>query len=217
MIDTENGNATGLGYSPVKQRGWGMDCLRITAGRGPRAIARRLVRRFFVERRGAVAIEFAVLAFPFLLLLFAILESCIAYAAQELMSNAVDDLVRQLLTGQLRAGGVNEETARDFLCQRMELLFPAGCRQEIRIDLRSFGTFEQAAMVFDGTLPPATFVFDPGGPQEKNVIRVFYQWPVITNILHGNLADDRGEMLLYATRTWQNEPFGGTNPPPAGS
>ena len=175
-------------------------------------MARRLVRRFFTEMRGAVAIEFAVLAFPFFLLLFAILEGCIAYAAQELMNNAVDDLTRQLLTGQLRAETINEEIVRDFLCERMELLFPAECRQEIRIDLRSFDTFEQAAMVFDGSLPPATFVFDPGGPQEKNVIRVFYHWPVITNILHGNLADDEGEMFLYATRTWQNEPFGGTNP-----
>ena len=50
--------------------------------------ALRWVRRFAGNRKGVVAIEFAALAIPFSLLVFAILESCISFAAQQVLSAA---------------------------------------------------------------------------------------------------------------------------------
>ena len=40
----------------------------------------RFFVRFLGDRRGSTAIEFGILAIPFALLVFAILESCIAFA-----------------------------------------------------------------------------------------------------------------------------------------
>ncbi len=42
----------------------------------------------------------------------------------------------------------------------------------------------------------------------KNMLRVFYKWPVITDFMSklvSNLKD--GKTLHFATVTWQNEPF----------
>ena len=42
----------------------------------------------------------------------------------------------------------------------------------------------------------------------KNMLRVFYKWPVMTDFMRkvmSNLKD--GKTLHFATVTWQNEPF----------
>ena len=52
------------------------------------------------------------------------------------------------------------------------------------------------------------FKIEPGKSLTKNMLRVFYRWPVMTDYLRksmANLKDDK--TLLYATTTWQNEPF----------
>ena len=183
----------------------------MTLDKGNRQAASRLsprsvVLRFTRERKGVVAIEFAILAFPFFLLLFAILECCIAFTAQELMTNAVDDVARQLRTGQLKAGTVSRQEMRDMLCDRMGILFPGDC-EGLRIDLRNYVAFEDAVREFERGVVPEEYTFDPGGPLTKNVLRVFYPWPVVTAILRERIDAPDGTMLLFATTTWQNEPF----------
>ncbi|MCT8990013.1 pilus assembly protein [Chelativorans sp. SCAU2101] len=175
---------------------------------GVRAVSAlgRLAGRFARERRGVAAIEFAILAFPFFLLIFAILECCIAFVAQELMSNAVDDVARLLRTGQLKPDDIDREEMRDALCDRMGVLFPGGC-PEMQIDLRSFTTIDSASRVFDSGVVPAEYRFDPGPASSANVLRVFYPWPVITDILRERISSPDGKWLLFATATWQNEPF----------
>ncbi|WP_309083474.1 pilus assembly protein [Chelativorans sp.] len=173
----------------------------------PRGEPEGLARRFCRERSGATAIEFAILALPFFLVLFAILETSLSLVAQQLMTSATEDVARQFRTGQLRAGDLTAESVRDRLCERMGLLFPSNC-PGLRVDLQSFRTFAEAAAVFDGPVVPEQFRFDPGEAEEKNVLRVFYFWPVITDIMResmSNLPD--GNTLLFATQTWQNEPF----------
>ena len=59
-----------------------------------------LIARFMRNQGGSTAIEFAVLAIPFSSLVFAILESCIAFAGQQVLTNADDEVTRQLRTVQ---------------------------------------------------------------------------------------------------------------------
>lgn len=184
--------------------------MNVEIGRTARDRLQRLAGRFLGERRAATAVEFALLAFPFLLLLFAILESCIAFAAQEVMANATDDIARQFRTGQLKASEVDEKMVGDLLCERMGVIFPAGCTG-LSFDLRHFDTFEQAEEVFgrvDEYGFPTEYVFDPGPALSKNVLRVYYRWPVITDIMRKSMSNlPNNRTLLFATQTWQNEPF----------
>ncbi len=50
-----------------------------------------------------MAIEFALIALPFFLLIFAIIEVSLSFTAQQVMSNAADDIARQLRTGEITA------------------------------------------------------------------------------------------------------------------
>ena len=79
--------------------------------------------------------------------------------------------------------------------------------------MREFPTFAAAAAVrieltSDRDLDTSDFAVDPGLSMTKNMLRVFYKWPVITDFmakLVSNLKD--GKTLHFATVTWQNEPF----------
>ena len=101
-------------------------------------------RRFGRDREGSTAIEFTLLAIPFSLLVFAILESCISFAAQEVLANATDDVARQLRTGQLRAADVTETSLKKLICDRLEIVVAKGC-PDLFVDLQEFPTFAAAA------------------------------------------------------------------------
>ena len=168
-------------------------------GQAQRITPAGLVRRFFRARGGATAIEFVILALPFSALIFAILESCVSFAAQQLISNATDDIARQIRTGQVKAADITETKIRTMVCDRISLVVGDDC-PGLEIDLREYTSFEDAAK--------ASFKIEPGKSLTKNMLRVFYRWPVMTDYLRksmANLKDDK--TLLYATTTWQNEPF----------
>jgi len=170
--------------------------------------------RFRKDRRGSVAIEFTALAVPFALLVFAILESCIAFAGQQLIANATDDIARQIRTGQagFRAADLTETSLKQAICGRIGMLAGSDCMDNLVVDLREFTLFADAAKlrvkVNNGVLDTTGFTVKPGKSMTKNTLRVFYRWPVITDFMRksmSNLAD--GKTLLFATATWQNEPF----------
>lgn len=174
---------------------------------------RSFLSRFLRNRSGSTAIEFTLLSIPFAVLVFAILETCISFAGQQIMSNITDDVARQIRTGQLKAGpGLTEATLKTMICNRLDVIVADGC-PGLEVDLREFATFADAAAVrikltADKDLDTSEFDVNPGLSMSKNMLRVFYKWPVITDFMSklvSNLKD--GKTLHFATVTWQNEPF----------
>jgi len=182
-------------------------------GRKPRR-GRALWRRFGRREGGSVAIEFAALVIPFSLLVFAILESCLAFAAQQMLANATDDVARQFRTGQLRPADLeaNPDRVSEEICDRIKIVVANTC-PGLEVDLKSYPTFADAAsrrirFKEGGDLDTDDFDTRPGQSGSKNQLRVFYRWPVITDFMRksmSNLPD--GTTLLFASVTWQNEPF----------
>lgn len=172
-----------------------------------------LSRRFRRSERGSVAIEVAALMIPFCLLVFAILESCISFAAQQVLSNATDDVARQFRTGQLKPADVkdNPKLVRNLICGKLEMIVSAGC-PELEIDLKSYETFAEAAAkripIKDNDIDTTGFAIQPGLSGSKNQLRVFYRWPVMTDFMRKSMSNlKEGKTLLFASVTWQNEPF----------
>lgn len=173
---------------------------------------------FVRNRRGSTAIEFAILALPFALLVFAILESCISFAGQEVMANITDDVARQLRTGQLRPADVAGGKLTTLICGRLQIIVSTDCPQQLLVDLREYPTFADAATATfkiqngDVVLMQGTnsqpFANTPGLAESKNMLRVFYKWPVMTDLMAKSMANlSGGRTLHFASVTWQNEPF----------
>ncbi len=163
------------------------------------------------DRRGATAIEFAMLAIPFTMLSFAILETTVSFTAQQVISNAADTLSRQIRTGQLTLANTTKSQFRDRLCGEISIIVGAGCPQ-LEYDLEYYTSFADVPKTIprtpEGDIDTTGFTYNPGGNGTINSLRIFYRWPVMTDLMRSslsNLPNDR--TLLYATVTWQNEPF----------
>ena len=183
-----------------------------TSGGDAKKRRRGFTALFLRDRSGSTAVEFTLLSIPFAVLVFAILESCISFAGQQLMSNITDDVARQIRTGQLRPATITEESLKAMICERLEIIVAEDC-PGLEVDLREFASFADAAAVrikltADRDLDTSDFEVDPGLSMSINMLRVFYKWPVITDFMSklvSNLKD--GKTLHFATVTWQNEPF----------
>ncbi len=170
-----------------------------------------LLARFRENRRGTVAIEFAMIALPFFLLIFAIIEVVLSFMAQEVMANATDDIARQLRTGELRAANVSGNQLRDRLCARL-FLPEAGCPNLV-VDLQSYASFATVPITIPltpgGDVNATGFRNSVGGTGTINQLRVFYRWPILTNLMRDRIDSihGTGRTLLFSTTTWKNEPF----------
>jgi len=184
------------------------------ASGSPTANRRRsgFVSLFLRNRKGSTSIEFTLLAIPFAMLVFAILESCISFASQQVMTNITDDIARQIRTGELRPANLSESSLKTMICDKLEVIVANDC-PGLEVDLRQFTSFADAAKIrikltADKDLDTSDFDVAPGPAQSKNMLRVFYKWPVMIDFmakLVSNLKD--GKTLHFATATWQNEPF----------
>lgn len=172
---------------------------------------RRFVR-FIRDEDGAMAIEFVALALPFSVLVFAILESSVSFAGQQLLVNTADNIARQFRTGQLKPSEVDEGKLKQLVCADLDILVASGC-PGLEVDLRQFDSFEEAAQLrikytASGDIDTSDFAVDPGPSLSKNTLRIFYRWPVMTDIMRKSMSNiGDGYTLQFATVTWQNEPF----------
>jgi Flp pilus assembly protein TadG len=170
----------------------------------------KVLARFKRDREASVAVEFGMLAIPFALVIFAVLESCVSFAAQQVMSNATDDIARQIRTGQLK--GLTESQLKTKICDQMKIVVTASCSTNLFVDLRTYNTFAEAAAikikVVNGQLDTSGFAVTPGGSMTRNMLRVFYKWPILTDVMRYKMSNMSDRTVLHiATATWKNEPF----------
>ena len=171
----------------------------------------KFLRRFYKDERGSNAIEFVILIFPFTLMMFAVIETGVSFAAQQIISNATDDVARSLRVNTISQANATPAAIRDAICDQISVLVATGC-PDLYIDLREFATFSEVPLTIPrtgtGDLDTSGFQITPGGSGKKNIMRVFYKWPVMGDFMRRSLAElPNGKTLLYATLTWKNEPY----------
>jgi len=167
----------------------------------------RILRRFVRHQSGIAAVEFGMVAAPFLALIFAILETALIFFAGQALETAVADSGRMIMTGQAQEQGFDQNAFKNAVCAKIYGLFD--CANGIAIEVKSFPTF--AAMTMPTPLDANgnfvnNFGYQPGGPCSIVLVRLFYQWPVYVSLLGlDNVAG--GKRLLVATSAFRNEPY----------
>ena len=187
----------------------------------------RLFRRFRKSDDGVAAIEFGVLAIPFFLLIFATIETFIAYASEQLLSNTVDTMGRKIRTGQITfdQGKPTDMDAAAFktaFCNEISIMMKCSDSEGTRLDLdvRQFATFAAIPKGIprvggqpSGDLDTSNFDYSPGGAGSINVVRAYYHWDVVTDLVRPyitnvrNGSDSPDYYLMVATAAFQNENY----------
>ena len=166
--------------------------------------------KFWRAKGGATAVEFALVAMPFFMLLLAIFETSVIYFASTTLENAVDDAARQIRTGQAQFANMTADQFRQLICDQINVFMK--CDASLAVDVRAFNDFDQVTFPPevnpDGTLKNDQ-QFTPGGAGNVVVVRVFYQWPIVTPIIGASLSNmANNTRLIEAVTTFRNEPFG---------
>lgn len=174
-----------------------------------RLLPGKLARRFIRQQDGAAAVEFALIAVPFLALLFAILETALVFFAGQTLEAAVSDASRLIMTGQAQAAGYSQADFKTQVCNRIYGLFD--CSGGVYVDVKqysSFGSVNNTAPVTNGTFDTTKMSYTPGGPGCIEVVTLYYQWPIYVSLLGNNLSNLNGsKRLLVATSVFRNEPY----------
>jgi Flp pilus assembly protein TadG len=168
-------------------------------------------RRFAQARDGATAVEFALIAAPFLALMFGVLELGMVFMVSTTLDNATESAARKIRTGEFQmAGGGSASTFRDAICADMTWL-GSTCASKLQVDVRTFPRFADVSLtdpVTDGAFDSSKTTFVPGDGEDIVVVRAYYEWTLITPMMNAGLASLGGtKRLIYSTVTFRNEPF----------
>lgn len=158
---------------------------------------------------GAALIEFAIVAIPFLMLLFAAVEVGFVFWGMYDLESATEDAARQIRTGQVQAEAMDEDSFKAVLCGKVTLL--SQCNTKLRLDVRSFTQFGEIG----GNLPsPLNEIgelkdildWQPGGAGAIVLVSAFYEWPLLNIVSSVSLSNmPSGGRLLRASTAFRNE------------
>lgn len=176
---------------------------------GARGLASRALRRFVRRQDGSAAVEFGLVAAPFLALTFAIMETAIVFFSGQALETAVADSARLIMTGQAQTQGFNQAAFKNAVCAKIFGLFD--CQNGVYVDVQTYTNFASVNMTnpldANGNFVN-NFSYNPGGPGNIVVVRLFYQWPVYVSLLGFTMQNMAGnKRLLVATAAFRNEPY----------
>jgi len=174
-----------------------------------RACGYTAARRLFRDKDGSATVEFALIAAPFLAIVFAIMESAIVFFAGQALETAAYDSARLIMTGQAQTQGWDAAQFKSHVCSAITGLF--SCQTGVYVDVETYSTFAAANLgmpVSGGTFNSSSLGYNPGGPGDIVVVRLYYKYPVYVDLFGFSLSSlNGGYNLLAATAVFKNEPY----------
>ena len=173
----------------------------------------RLSRRFRDDKHGFTAVEFALVAMPFLMLLFGTIGVGLFFFTTFSLENAIEKASRQIRTGQAQLAEKTTSQFKQDVCN----LAPGfvDCVNNMRINVVSSADFVGAAGLIGGCtdaggqlIPEPTEAQVPGAASDVVLVTVCYEWEmtkVIPFLDLGNMAG--GSRLIQASTTFRTEPY----------
>jgi Flp pilus assembly protein TadG len=174
-------------------------------------------RAFLRCRKGATAVEFALVAAPFLALLVAILQSALVFFAGRVLDEVTEEASRYIMTGQAQQGSVTQTGFKTYVCtgsNTSALVSALFTCANIMVNVQNYADFASAntsspTLTFNGNGTVSnTWSYNTGNPGDIIVVQVMYQWPVVLGPLSMNLSNlANGNRLLVSTAVFKSEPY----------
>ncbi len=169
----------------------------------------KFIKSWLDEVWGATAIEFALVAFPFIMLMVGIVEVSLMFTSAVLLEGGTSVASRLIRTCQIQdMGGDPEINFINALCGHASLI---GCSDNILVESivmpdDSFSSVADYQPVYDhnGVFVPSGF--DPGGDSEVVLIRAYYNYPIITPFFSQLMGGFDGRVPFMSTVVLQIEP-----------
>lgn len=149
-----------------------------------------------------------MLALPFCLMIFGILELALIFVTDSVLTNATMETGRLVRTGQASAQAMTAEEFKNSLCSRMSVFSP-DCAGRATVDVREIPQFATTPPdpTASGVFSADDLTYTNGAPGNLMLVRVWYRHPLLTSFLAQGLSRlNDGSALLTATTAFRNEP-----------
>lgn len=172
----------------------------------PRRCARHL-SHFCRARRGATAVEFALIAPAFLATVIAIIQTAVVLFAQQTLQTAAMEAGRLFLTGQAQN---NSWTASQLITQICPMVQPLLNCASLQVNVTSGSNASTAVptLTFSGSKITNTFSYTPGTPGQLMVVQLIYAWSTVDGPLGFTLANlPNGMTEVVGVSAFRVEPY----------
>jgi Flp pilus assembly protein TadG len=170
----------------------------------------RVVSRFCVARRGATAVEFALIAPAFLGLLVAIFETTLFLFGQMTLQNAAVQAGRLFMTGQAQNSNLTQAQFLTDICPYIQGLFTCG---NLMVNVQAYSSFSNAStsaptLTYSNGQVSNSWSYSPGSPGQVMVVQLIYQWPIVAGPLGWMLPNlGNGTTEMMAVTAFRVEPY----------
>ena len=174
-------------------------------------------KRLGCSRDGNTALEFALIAGPFFFLIFGLIEISILFLFSTTLDYGLSEIGREIRTGQLQtSGGSTYGELKQRICGNLFGLMD--CDEKLQLDVSVFSSFIGSGDAASPLDEEGEWAFDEediedtplavGAPNDIVMVRVFYDYQLITPVLSAGLENKgNGTRLLTSTLVFRNEPF----------
>jgi len=182
--------------------------LKSRAKLAPKRSRFSIFRRFQKSDDGAAALEFALIAFPFFLMIGGILEFGVHYYAKSTLDHGMEEVARKVRTNQISGNTHTEAQFKAEICS-LVVMSMFDC-SKLSIDLQELGSFQDVAIPrnANGSLNTSGLGFNPGGRVSINLLRAYYEWP--TFMAFHKISNDEvfsnGKRLMVSSKAFRIEP-----------
>ena len=165
------------------------------------------------DARAATAVEFALIALPFVMLLIGIVEIGMVFMVATALESATDVAARQIRVGTLQTAATAPTAAafKTSVCNNMVWMSGA-CTANLEVDVRTFTQFQGVSLpnpVSSGALLPQNQLqFSLGGPGSIVLVRTYMPWTLMAPVLDKMATQtSSGQIIINATTAFRNEPY----------
>lgn len=183
-----------------------------------------IARRFLHARTGAVAVEFAMISIPLLMLILAISEAGVDLYLKSALDNAAQNVARQIFTGAAQNMSVNgaavtqQYFTQHVVCPNLPAVL--SCSNVI-VNIVNFAETASPTPYYNyvnassnGLLQPALdntkTNFCLGTTSSYVILQILYPLPLISSVFgNGPVTTLNGKTvrILFSTAVFRNEPF----------
>lgn len=202
--------------APGIVRGATAECLQVRK----KLLEKRMTRTgmwrpdFAWNDTGATAVEFAMVAPVFFLVLGAIVETGLMLFTEYVLQSSVQEAARQVRTGQAQSAGMSAGTFKNEVCDMASIVL--NCASDVSVYVRSEPTFTALKAAVPSYLSvgasygggASVTSYDCGTPSEAVAIIATYDWDFVMPGMSafGNV-DSNGKRRLAGFAMFRNEPF----------
>lgn len=171
------------------------------------------VFRFWRNKKGTAAIEFAIIAPVFLAVMFSIFEVGWFHFVNSTVSIATTQSARVVRTGQVQLGGTSKAEYFNTVCNIVDVF--GDCDETLTVDVATFDTF--ADLAADTSVPTCrdapqedidNIPYEPGGENAIVRVRICVLYHTLNPAIGMNLSEAGStQRRVSSTLIFRNEPY----------